>query len=137
MKKAAIVNVGRFGFMTRGEYDEQAEQFREFLSQRGISVEVTTVLPTSETIARCDAFIFLTRGVIADARALKASHPDKVVVLLTGAVKNADADGGIIPIWKDNYHEVVGLLMDRVQGDAPRRLEGVPRHSSALALAAH
>lgn len=136
MKKAAIVNVGGFGFMTRGEYDEQAEQFREFLSQRGVSVEVTTALPTLETIARCDAFIFLTRGVITDARALKASHPDKVVVLLTGFVKNADADGGIIPIWKDDHHAVVRLLMGCVQGGLSRQPEGSPRHSSVPALAA-
>lgn len=123
MKRVAIVNVGSFGNMTRNDYDVQAAQYGEYLRNQGVPVEITTVLPTSETAARWDVFVFLTRGAIADAKALKALYSEKVVVLLTGLPKAGDADGGIIPISKGDHRLIAGPLMDCIYGNQSKRLE--------------
>ena len=102
MKKVAILNVGRWGMVTRDEYDEISRYLLKDLQQEGLDVVVLTEVP--EPLEEYSSLIFMTRGMLQEAREMKKMFPEKTVILLTGWVEPGDEAEGVVPIWKDGHH---------------------------------
>ena len=97
MKLVVVVDNGEWGQMRRaeGDYDVFTDFVRKMFSGRGKEDEgqAMVVADTPEALdaiaswtSDSDAVVvYITRGMLAEARRLKETHPDIRVVVLTGA----------------------------------------------------
>lgn len=120
-KKVIIVNEGGFGDLSaeKGDYNKMIELITAALEeeQKSLSgagkekpVEVTVVKTSNEAEEKMagndvDIVVFVTRGMLAKARGIKATYPRVKVVVLTGLLPE-DEVVLINKIWLNNYRSI-------------------------------
>ncbi len=96
MTKVAIVNAGGFGahHADRGSYDSMVESIQLHLerakdSQDRPSAEVAVVATTTDALKWIwgrGVIVYVTKGMIREARKVAAENPEVKVILLTGSL---------------------------------------------------
>lgn len=99
MKKIVIVKEGSWGSLTRQEYEnwvdlvkrimEGAEEVNPLTHQKEKAAEVEVVETLSDALKQLgttDILVFVTRGMLSEARKVKRGHPRVKVVLFTGLI---------------------------------------------------
>lgn len=105
MKTVVIVNAGGWGALSaeKGSYDHFVELLREIVDAATVGVhgrdekaaEVHVVRSVGEALEQLDgravqALVFVTRGMLDEARRIKHQRPKIRVVVLTGNIPDDD-----------------------------------------------
>ena len=98
--RLVLVKEGEWGRLSskRGDYDLQIELYTDYSSEFADVLLAETLADALKIIKShgVEVVVFISRGMISDARMLKLSYPDLKVILLTGLPNWRETSGVIV-----------------------------------------